>query len=111
MTDTRQHRLGDVMLLYELRQSVGQDLDTQNNCSAFISIVLTRRNFSRCGIWLRDELITSEATRTASGVETWRWIEIFGASTDSLSVMTLTFRHTIFCYIAPVYSKPAATVF
>ncbi len=53
------------MFLYELAQSVGQDLDPVNNCKTFASILLARRNLSYCGFWIRDELMTGEESTAA----------------------------------------------
>lgn len=44
--DSRDRNLEDVLFLYELAQSVGQNLDAQNGPQLFVSTLPARRNFS-----------------------------------------------------------------
>ncbi len=46
----------EISLLYELSLSIGKSLDIEENCSRFLGILLSRKNFASASVWRKKRL-------------------------------------------------------
>jgi PAS domain S-box-containing protein len=54
----KQQIIRDISVLYELSLAVGNSLDLATNCDIFIRTLLSRKNLSFGGIWIKNEFLT-----------------------------------------------------